>query len=249
MRLVFVTDLHGVQEYAGPLIEREGTADLLLVGGDLTNFGRPREAARVLEPLRTHFPRVLGVPGNVDQPSVTGWLEQQGLALHGRGLLVEGVGLFGCGASNPTPFKTPFELGEAELARLLEQGHEAVRHSDLRIAVSHSPPRDTRTDRLFSGKHVGSTAVREILETHRIALCLCGHIHESVAEDRVAGALVVNPGPFSGGRYAKVEVQGRDLVVEIQRLDIARATRWRATARMVGSKLVGFAKHRARRGR
>jgi Icc-related predicted phosphoesterase len=246
MQLVFITDLHGVHEYLPALLEREGGADVLLFGGDVTNFGGPAQAARLLEPLRQHFPRVLGVPGNVDQPSLAPWLEREQLSLHGRGEVVEDIGLFGCGASNPTPLKTPFELPEVELAQLLEQGRRAVRQQDVRIVVSHTPPYQTQADRLFTGKHVGSTAVRELLEKSRLALCLCGHIHESAAADEVAGALVVNPGPFSSGHYARVRVVDRRVEATRHHLALPRGKRVRAHARVAASKIAGFVKHRVR---
>jgi len=42
--------------------------------------------------------------------------------------------------------------------------------------------------------HVGSKAIRQIIEEYKPMLGLHGHIHESRAFDKVAGTLVLNPG-------------------------------------------------------
>ncbi|MCI2415202.1 MAG: hypothetical protein MPF33_08205 [Candidatus Aramenus sp.] len=61
----------------------------------------------------------------------------------------------------------------------------------------HAPPYDTKLDQAFvDGKrvHVGSRAVRDLINEYRPLLGLHGHIHESWATDKVGGTVVVNPG-------------------------------------------------------
>ncbi|MFH2008282.1 MAG: metallophosphoesterase [bacterium] len=247
MRIVFVTDLHGSTEFLGPLIDREAPgADLLLLGGDLTNFeGAPRARA-VVNPLRRAFPRVLAVPGNVDRPEVLDWLVAEGLSLHGAGLVLDGVGLSGCGGSNHTPLHSPTEFDEDTLAALLAQGAEAARLGSPWLLVTHVPPADTITDRMFAGKHVGSPALRAFLEAGGPALCLCGHIHEGVGLDRVGAVQVCNPGALTSLRYAVIHVDPIAATArpELRTLDVPRALRARAGARMIARKVWGYARHR-----
>jgi hypothetical protein len=243
MRLLFLTDIHAVQAYVEPLLAQAGEADLLLVGGDVTSFGGPREAAAVLEPLRRHFPRVLCVPGNVDLPELLPWLEAEGLSIHGRGVMIGELGIAGCGGSNRTPLGTPLELPEEALAALLAQGHAAIRDAPVRVVVSHVPPRETKADQVFFGKHVGSTAVRAFLEREEPALCLCGHIHESAAIDRLGPVWVVNPGPFSGGYFARVEIGGDGVRCELGRVTVPAPTRARAFLGGLGTKALGYVRH------
>jgi Icc-related predicted phosphoesterase len=73
------------------------------------------------------------------------------------------------------------------------------------VAVIHTPPLDTRADRLTSGGHVGSAAVRAFLEETQPALCISGHIHESEGEDRIGRTKVINPGMLAQGGYVVVE--------------------------------------------
>lgn len=265
-RIVFVTDLHDVRAFLPAMAEAEAGADLCLVGGDLTNFAGAAEARAVLGPLRAAFPAVRAVPGNVDRREVARFLEMEGLSLHGRGEALGGLWLSGVGGSNHTPLRGPTELGEDELAQLLVAGVPLPAASLLPwILVTHVPPRDTVADRMFVGKHVGSTALSAFLraasiEVARPDLNLCGHIHEGVGRERVGRTEVCNPGAFTSGRYARVfvegdgrrgvqgdvrhGVEGGGLRVELRMLELPRGQRLRAAAQMIGSKVIGYARHR-----
>jgi len=76
------------------------------------------------------------------------------------------------------------------------------------IFCPHAPPYGTACDRLRSGEHVGSTAVRALVDREQPDLVLCGHIHEARGEDRVGRTRIVNPGPAAAGHYAVVEIEG-----------------------------------------
>ena len=118
------------------------------------------------------------------------------------------IGFLGLGGSNPTPFGTPFEVGDPEARSLLDAAWPSVAAARCRVLVSHAPPRGTRLDRGAALLHVGSSEVRAFLESHDVALCLCGHIHEAAGrEDTVGAALCVNVGAFKSGRYALVSVE------------------------------------------
>jgi Icc-related predicted phosphoesterase len=50
--------------------------------------------------------------------------------------------------------------------------------------------------------------VREFIEEQQPELCLCGHIHESRAEDRIGKTHVINPGPLKEGGYVLLRLAG-----------------------------------------
>lgn len=106
----------------------------------------------------------------------------------------------GLGGSNITPFGTPFELDDAEAAAMLSS------LGPLDILVSHCPPFGTRCDLTDSGRHIGSEAVRRYVSSSPPKLVLCGHVHESSAQDSLGGAKIANPGPLMAGKYAVVEI-------------------------------------------
>ena len=103
-----------------------------------------------------------------------------------------------------TPFKTPYEFSELELDNLLAKGISQVGDAKDLILVSHTPPFQTKTDKLLNGAHVGSTAVRTFIEQQQPLLCLTGHIHESRGRDYIGRTLIVNPGMIKDGGYIEV---------------------------------------------
>ena len=192
-------------ERLGPTLRE---ADYALLIGDLTYFGDPPDAFRVVDAVRQFCPHVLAVTGNLDMPTVIDAFRDAGISLHGEGRRFGSLGIFGCGGSNVTPMDTPTELTEEELREVLEAGHEAVADAPRRLMVCHTPPYDTRLDRLVNGTPVGSPAVRRFIETHRPDVAVVGHIHEGRGIDRVGDTVVVNPGAFREGGYVVVDDDG-----------------------------------------
>jgi hypothetical protein len=206
MRIAYVVDVHGHVGAVETALRRAGPVDLLLVGGDLTTGGTPEEAASAIEAWRRLAPRVLAVAGNMDSPAIDARLAALGVSLDGRGVVVDGVGLFGLSAAPLSPLGTPYELPDDELERRIEAGFAAVQGCPRTIFCPHAPPRDTACDRLRDGEHVGSAVVRAFIERAQPDLVLCGHIHEARGRDRLGRTVIVNPGPVSAGHYALVEI-------------------------------------------
>ena len=115
-----------------------------------------------------------------------------------------------------TPMDTPTELTEEELRAVLESGHRAVADAPRRLMVCHTPPYDTRLDRLMNGQPVGSPAVRTFIETHQPDLALVGHIHEGRGMDRIGRTVVLNAGALRDGGYVVVEDDDRGLTAELR---------------------------------
>ena len=192
-------------------------ADCIVVTGDLTVRGGKREVMPVLEALAALSQKVYAQIGNMDKQEVDDLLTIKEINLNGRGIRVGDVGLFGLGGSTFTPFGTPSEFSEAELARRLWQAYEDVRVLPAKILFSHTPPFNTQVDRVRSGYHAGSQSVREFLEQTDCSLCVCGHIHEAVGTDRVGATLVLNPGMLSQGGYVRIECDGKTLKASLER--------------------------------
>ena len=247
--ILFLTDLHNATSYIPDFIAaNHNKADLLLVGGDLTNFGGPDAAKRVLSPLVDAFPSIACVPGNVDDERVAAWLDEQRLSVHGTAKVWRNVGVYGCGGANPTPFGTPFELTEQQIREVLERGRDALLASggaDYHVVVAHMPPYKTGTDRIMTGKHVGAKALRDYLVERQPDLCLVGHIHESASIDRLGRTLLINPGPFSSGYYARIEVPDEgNVVAELRRVEASPVRRAWIYSSVVVGKVGGFVSRR-----
>lgn len=192
--------LHTLPDLATPLQQ----ADMLLITGDLTRWRGPATAAKVLAALARYNPRMLAQVGNTDSWETHRYFERLGINLHGHGHRVGDLGIFGVGGSNLTPFYSPTEFREEDIADYLMAGYAMVQDAPYKLLVAHCPPYRTTVDRLHSGTHVGSTSVRQFIERYQPDLCISGHIHEAPGEDYIGRTLVLNPGMLAQGGYITV---------------------------------------------
>ena len=206
MKIVVIADIHG---RIGNLSIAEAdirASHMVLLTGDITNFGGRQEAERILEALEGLAQNILAVPGNCDFPDVETVLTERGYNLDGRGREVDGLGFVGLGGSLPAPGGTPNEYSEDELAQRLSKAANAIDLASPFLLVSHQPPINTSADRVRPGQHVGSQRIRKFIENHRPMACLTGHIHEGVGIDTIGKTKIVNPGPLPNGRYGYLEI-------------------------------------------
>ena len=216
VKIVSFGDLHMATRNLDRMGDVMRDTDLVIISGDLTNFGGAAQARKVLDDVRRACPTVLALPGNLDQREVMPFLEEEKVALHAKGTVFKGVGIFGCGGSNITPFATPTELSEDEIYAALRAGYEQVRDCRPLLMVCHTPPFDTKCDRIVSGKPVGSTAARRFIEEVQPDVCVSGHIHESAGVDAIGVTRIFNAGPFKGGGYVVVRVEGDKLDASLE---------------------------------
>jgi Icc-related predicted phosphoesterase len=181
MRLLIFSDIHGDKAALERLMEME--ADYYFAAGDLANWGRGLE---LLAPvLQKRADRMYVMPGNHEsETDIARFCEQYGFRnFHGQTIELAGHTIAGLGYSNPTPFNTPGEYTEQELAVRLEK----FASLDPLVLICHTPPKNTQLDRAGEGQHYGSTAVREFIEKHQPAYFYCGHIHEAAGKQEAFG--------------------------------------------------------------
>lgn len=207
MKLALLADIHGQTDCTEETRRRLQRADLVIIAGDITDFGDRAAADSVLTRIAALNDRILAVPGNCDRAGVEEALCARGIDLHGGIRIVDGTLFFGIGGCNTTHFHTPREYSEKEITAMLQRfpdpsGAERV------VLVSHAPPRRTRVDRMFLGLHVGSKAVRAFIDDVQPDLVICGHVHEARGADRIGQTLIINPGPFPE-HYGIIDIEAR----------------------------------------
>lgn len=206
MRIAYVVDVHDRFEAVEEALARTGPVDVLVVGGDITTAGSPDDAARAIARWRPLAPTLLAVAGNMDSPAIDARLEELGVSIDGRGVVLGDVGIAGASAAPHTPLHTPYEIPDDEFGRKAGAGLADLQGARVRILCPHAPPEGTVCDLLHSGAHVGSPSLRALVEREQPDLVLCGHIHEARGEDAIGATRVVNPGPVFSGHYALVDV-------------------------------------------
>jgi len=216
MQILVLSDIHGAADKIPRILHNHKHLDLVLIVGDLTQRGGESQARAVIEPFIDGGHTLCAVPGNMDTKGVLEYLQGRDISIHGSGRIVNGIGFFGVGGSNLTPFHTPFELNDMEIAACLEAGFDSVAACTRIVLVSHAPPFGTKLDRTYSGVHCGSKIVREYIKMKALTLCVCGHIHESSNQDMIGNTVCVNVGAVKDNKYCLVEIE-KDSVKIIRR--------------------------------
>lgn len=164
------------------------------------------------ERLRPSGVRVI-INGGNDDPSITQEILERSDFVECPDKKVIMIGkheMMSLGYSNMTPWKLPGDLPEEVLEKKIEE--LASRMNDVKNGIFniHAPPYDTHLDVapkldknlkpvLTSGgepemTHVGSQAVRRVIEKYQPLVGLHGHIHESRGYVKIGRTHCFNPG-------------------------------------------------------
>jgi Icc-related predicted phosphoesterase len=180
-RILIFSDIHGDLKALERLMAIE--ADLYIAAGDLSNFARGLD--KIGPVLAPKGQQMLVMPGNHESESdVVKFTDTWGLRnFHRRVIEFAGYQIAGLGYSNITPFKTPGEYTETQIAEHLSpwSGLNPL------VLVCHCPPKDTLLDRAGPGKHFGSPAVRAFIDANQPEYFFCGHIHEAEGVETIIG--------------------------------------------------------------
>jgi len=172
-RLLVFSDIHNDTRALQKLLAIE--ADYYFAAGDLVSWARGLD--KMGDVLKRRAESMYVLPGNHEsEANIAAFCERFGFVnFHGCVTEVGGFQVAGLGYSTPTPFDTPGEYSEKEMADRLEK----FASLDPLILICHAPPLNTKLDRIREGLHAGSQAVRDFIERHQPRHFFCGHIHEA----------------------------------------------------------------------
>lgn len=212
MKILAISDLHGKIHPGLDNYLKNNKIDLIVISGDITHFGPPELAQDLLDQMGSYNIPLIAIPGNCDPQGIHVCLENcKALNVHAKSLSLKNIGICGFGGSNPTPFDTPIEFGEVEIYEELDKLLLEMKDQDVKILITHAPPYNTQADKLFTGEHVGSKSIREIIEKYKPDLNICGHIHEAQSVDTILKTIVVNPGQLSDGSACLINIGDEEL--------------------------------------
>lgn len=214
-RIIAVSDIHGAYESVQRILSKEPLLDALIIAGDLTTNGSPREAEDALKLLRQFGKPIISVTGNMDPLTLEPTFESMTSYVNGRGVIIDEVGFFGVSGSPFTPMNTPNELSEETIRHRAESGWNDAESARWKIFIPHAPPYNTAVDRILSGNHVGSKAVRTFIELHHPDIVVCGHIHEARGQDTIGSSEIVNCGAAGKGYYVVITIENQ-ITVEVR---------------------------------
>lgn len=173
MKILVFSDIHSDLSALEQVLAIE--ADYYFAAGDLVNWCQGLDRVGMI--LQRRADRMYVLPGNHEsEHAIREMCARHGLKnFHGQSFGAGDYRIAGLGYSNPTPFGTPGEYSEAELARRLS----AFAGLERLVLVCHCPPKGTALDRAGPGLHLGSQSIREFIDREQPELFFCGHIHEA----------------------------------------------------------------------
>jgi uncharacterized protein len=193
MKILIFSDIHNNKKSLEKIIAQP--ADLYICVGDLVSFQKGlAQSGEMLAPLGN---RLWVLPGNHEtHDDMRALCARHGFVDFHRQLrtLESSNGptyWAGLGYSNITPFKTPGEYSEEEIASALAsfEGHMPL------YLVIHVPPYGSTLDEFAAGKHAGSTALRKWVERVQPTYLFCGHIHETAGlTEKIGATTCINVG-------------------------------------------------------
>jgi len=232
LRVAAIGDLHVMEDSVAPyrelFTEISGVADVLVLCGDLTNFGKTKEAEILAEDIRSSSIPVLGVLGNHDyecgQPGKVCEI------LHSAGMIVldeqaheiEGVGfagvkgfLGGFGRGELAPFGEPIVKAFVDEAlnesRKLENQLRTLR-TERSVAVLHYSPIAGTLEGEPPAilQYLGSQRLCEPIDRFdHVKAVVHGHAHHGTYEGRTMRGIPV----YNVARFVCREKFGRPYAV------------------------------------
>lgn len=220
LRVAAIGDLHVMEDSVAPyrelFTEISAEADVLLLCGDLTNFGKTREAEILAEDLRACTIPTVAVLGNHDYEC--GQPEEVARILHGAGVTVlddQAVEIKGVGFAGVKGFVGGF--GRGELGAFGEKGIKTFVEEAINEARKlENALRSLRTDRCVAVLHyapvedtvegepreiypfLGSSRLAEAIDRFdNVRFAVHGHAHRGAFEGRTPrGVPVYNCAQF-----------------------------------------------------
>lgn len=209
MRIFVLSDIHGSEDALEKLRARKGgDFDYAMVAGDCTG----NSTSFMLELLEI-LPDAYVVPGNNENANVMEILKKAKHYAHEKRLeLKDGHNLVGFGLSNPTPFSTPGEMKDEEIHERLGK----MKIDEKTILLAHAPAYGLLD--VVNGQHIGSRAIRRIIEEKQPFLVFCGHLHEVIGVGKLGKTIIVNVPAAKEGWCAVAEIKERNILVEFRKL-------------------------------
>ena len=214
MRIAATADLHFTPQNYDRIREQmnrvRDDADIMVLAGDLTNYGRPNEMESLLNALvRLRIP-IVAVLGNHDyesgqQDELMRMMTTEGIkVLDGTGYERDGVGfagtkgfLGGFGRGILTAFGEPevkaFVQAAVDEALKLERALSQLRTEKRVIVIHYAPIGDTvKGEPAEIFPYLGNSRLSEVADRHGANLILHGHAHHGSPDGKTTAGIPVH---------------------------------------------------------
>jgi len=209
MKIAAMGDLHVREDnwisYRDLFGEISKEADVLVLAGDLTDLGKPREAELLAQDIKSCSIPVVGVLGNHDyecgaHEEVTHILRDAGMrVLDGQSVEIDGVGFVGVkGFAGGFGRRMLGSFGEPAIKQFvgetmnetlrLENAMRQVRAKRSMVILHYAPITETiESEPLEIYPFLGSSRLAETIDRFKVNAIVHGHAHRGRFEGRTPG--------------------------------------------------------------
>jgi Icc-related predicted phosphoesterase len=209
MRVAAIGDLHvredGSTSYRELFGEISREADVLVLAGDLTDLGKPKEAELLAQDLQACSIPIIGVLGNHDYEcgcpdEITRILRDAGMKLlEGQAAEIDGVGFVGVkGFAGGFGRRMLGSFGEPAMKQFvaetmsetmrLENAMRTVRATRSVVVLHYAPVTDTiESEPLEIYPFLGSSRLAETIDRFKVSAIVHGHAHRGRYEGKTPG--------------------------------------------------------------
>lgn len=209
LKVAAIGDLHVREDHSASYremfseISRE--ADVLVLAGDLTDLGKPKEAELLAQDIKACSIPVVGVLGNHDyecgaSDEVAGILRDAGMRLlDGQSCEIDGVGFVGVkGFAGGFGRRMLGSFGEPAIKQFVNEAmnetlrlENAMRHVRAKrsvVILHYAPVTDTiENEPLEIYPFLGSSRLAETIDRFKVSAIVHGHAHRGRFEGRTPG--------------------------------------------------------------
>ena len=214
MRIAAIADLHfshqGYERFREQMSHVRDEADVLVLAGDLTNFGEPHEMESLINALVRLRIATVAVLGNHDYESghaseLMKMMTDQGVkVLDGTAYERDGVGfagtkgfLGGFGRGALTAFGEPeikaFVQSGIDETLKLERALSQLRTPKRVVVIHYAPVADTvKGEPVEIYPYLGSSRLMEVIDRHGVDMVLHGHAHGGSSDGKTTAGTPVH---------------------------------------------------------
>lgn len=212
MKILLLSDIHSRIKNLQELVERAKNKemDLILIAGDLTNFGGERETREVIEEIKKLEKKIFAVPGNLDTKETLLFLEKEKISLHSKKEQFKDFVFVGFGGATNCIGDGETIFAETEIYEKLKE--LLINEKKKKVfLLTHAPPKNCLLDKSFSGKHVGSESVKKIISEFSPEFCVSGHCHEAFGKEIIEKTFCINASSVKHGKMALLDTKTKEM--------------------------------------
>ena len=208
MKILSLADIHGSQYRLNIVLKNieKYTPDLIVICGDITQFGPADVAINILNQIKV---KTLAVHGNIDSNEILKAIDySKAINIHLKKEIVDNIPFIGIGGEIDVKFDLQIKVNASfkPIGEILDKST---------VLVTHIPPYGLQ-DKFFLGLHSGSKDLKKIINKYNPRLVLCGHIHENPGFIKFKNTIIINCCIGKTGGGALIELNNK---INVKMLD------------------------------